>query len=276
MQSANVLSVCFEPTNACPGKCPYCLIESHVDEASPDDLDHVLGHLLRAGVRRIGFGGGEPLLRPDLFEMGRNLRNRDVGSLLRTSGMFPIDPKNAADAFDWIDLSMDSSNAEIFKRCRPGVPLEVLQANIRDLITSGARVRVSILLTSRNVSSLSETVRWLAEEGVSQVRVQRLVQRGKAVRTWSKLKLSTLDEDAAVNFVLSEATNRGIYARELMSVGSTTLCIVKANGEVFRGTPTGIEKMASVCNGDWFTESSNSIGEAQRATYMVQHDAHTY
>jgi hypothetical protein len=67
---ARVLSVCFEPTNQCPGKFPYCLIEKHDDDQTAEVLRLVIDRLLDHGTLRVGFGGGEPLVR------GRGSRHR--------------------------------------------------------------------------------------------------------------------------------------------------------------------------------------------------------
>jgi len=166
---ARVLSVCFEPTNRCPGKCPYCLIEEHDDDQIAEVLRLVIDRLLDHGTLRVGFGGGEPLVRGEVFQLGARVRERGAGALLRTSGMFPLDASGTRESFDWVDLSLDSSDPDIFRRCRPGVPFDVLVGNIGRLIGAGVRARVSILVTSRNVATIGQTVRWLAAQGVEAV-----------------------------------------------------------------------------------------------------------
>lgn len=276
--SANrpVISVCFEPTNECPGKCPYCLIENKENESSSKQLDHVLGHLYRDGIKRVGFGGGEPLLRPDVFIHGQELRIRGIGSLLRTSAMFPIDCLRARDSFDWIDISMDSVDPIVFRACRPGVPLEILKQNIVRLTSAGVRVRVSILITQRNISTLPSTVDWICETGVKELRIQRLVKRGKANRTWAKLKVETEEESRLISSIIDQARGHGSNARELLSVNSRTLCIVKGSGEVFDGSPDGSRRVSHVCNPLWNQNETATLAVAQHTNYLVQHDAHTY
>ena len=162
-----LLSVCFEPTNRCPGRCPYCLIEGHQRDAPKSDLNRILSELMDSGTMRFGFGGGEPMLRPDIFELGDFVRSRGRGALLRTSGMLPIDPATA-DAFDWIDISFDSYRRDVFELCRPGVSYDTITSNISRLAPA-VRLRASILITSINVRDVLDTVRWLSEAGVRAV-----------------------------------------------------------------------------------------------------------
>lgn len=266
-----VISVCYEPTNSCPGKCPYCLIENHQDERIEDRDLHVIKHISNAWVRRVGFGGGEPLLRPEIYRQAEYLKAAGVGTLLRTSGMFPID-RSSTSVFDWVDLSLDSVDENVFKRCRPGVPLDVLLGNIKALINHGVRTRVSILLTTRNRNTLAQTVDWLADAGVRHIRTQRLVRRGKADRTWNRLKLSSEQEEGALDLVHTRAQKAGVDARELRTVGSQTLCIVKSSGDVFSASATGTDRVGHVCNEGWESAINIQTLDSQARSYVADID----
>ncbi|WP_410640891.1 radical SAM protein [Amycolatopsis sp. lyj-346] len=263
-----LLSVCFEPTNQCPGKCPYCLIEEHDRDWPASALEAVLEALLAHGTARFGFGGGEPLLREDLRDLGLLVRQHGAGALLRTSGMFPMDVPALSAAFDWFDLSFDSVDADVFRRCRPGVPHDVLIANLLGLVASGARVRVSVLITARNLESIDRTVRWLAATGVRHVRLQRLVRRGQAKVTWEKLSVPAEVVGAVLAEQVTVGKELGIDVRELKTVSDTTLCIVKGNGDFFSGEPTGIVRRGSVFQPPDLIDIASRLFDAQSRAYL--------
>ncbi len=263
-----LLSVCFEPTNRCPGKCPYCLIEEHDRDWPTNSLKAVIEALLDHGTARFGFGGGEPLLREDLRELGLLVRERGAGALLRTSGMFPMDIPALSAAFDWFDLSFDSVDADVFRRCRPGVPHDVLVDNLLGLVETGARVRVSVLITARNLDSVDRTVRRLAAMGVHHVRLQRLVRRGQAKVTWEKLSVPADTVEAVLAEEVAVGEELGIDVRELKTVSDTTLCIVKGNGEFFSGEPTGIVRRGSVFHPPDLIGIASRLFEAQSRAYL--------
>ncbi|MEV6505536.1 radical SAM protein [Streptomyces sp. NPDC051642] len=266
-----ILSICFEPTNQCPGRCPYCLIEDHDGDHPTTTLRLVIDRMLSLGTVRFGFGGGEPLIRGDVFQLGAQVRERGGGALLRTSGMFRLEVQETNDSFDWVDLSLDSSDRDVFRRCRPGVPFEVLTDNIDRLADGAVRTRVSILLTSRNVRTVEQTVTWLAEHGVTDVRLQRLVPRGKARVTWNKLKLPGAVEDNVMDEMSHLGRVLGIRVRELRTVSEATLCIVKGDGALYSGEPTGIRHRGSVFRDADVTTVADLLFDAQMKAYCVGH-----
>ncbi|MEU4762327.1 radical SAM protein [Actinosynnema sp. NPDC023794] len=262
-----VLSVCFEPTNKCPGKCPYCLIEDHDQDWPTEVLRSVLAALLRHGTMRFGFGGGEPLLRPDLNELASYVRRHGGGTLLRTSGMFPMVAAETREAFDWVDLSFDTVDPDVFRKCRPGVPYEVLVENLGNLVRSACRVRVSVLITSRNLPSVERTVRYLADVGVRHVRLQRLVRRGQAKTTWRSLVVEPQVVDEVMAETIGLSGELGIDIRELRTVANTTLCIVKGDGRFYSGEPDGITRRGSVFNVAELQGVAERLFEAQADAY---------
>lgn len=262
-----ILSACFEPTNRCPGRCPYCLIEKHRKDTETGQLIQVLQELISHGVKRIGFGGGEPLLRSDIFELGSMVRREKAGALLRTSGMFKMDGSRVASSFDWIDLSFDSYDPKIFQICRPGVPYEVLVDNIQRL-AGITRLRASILVTSVNVNTVSDTVRWLADTEVKVVRLQRLVRRGRAIKNWSNLAVTEVQFDHALSEALAAGEAFGIQVAELKSVSNSTLAIVKSDGSIFEGDPTGIRYRGSVYSKDNLYDLARRLRGPQEAVYL--------
>jgi len=264
-----LMSVCFEPTNLCLARCPYCLIEHRTRERTTDHVLSVLDRLLDHGSLRIGFGGGEPLLRHDIYRLGRHVRAVGAGSLLRTSGMFRISGVDATEAFDWVDLSFDSVDPDVFRRCRPGVPQNVLMRNIQFLGRSETRVRVSILITTANRSTVEDTLRWLADAGIIEVRFQRLVRRGRARKSYRRLKPASDDEHNTMQTSLLTARSLGMSAVELNTISNTTICVVKADGRVFVGSPEGLVHRGSAFDSTTLDQVAAEIWKAQHLAYST-------
>lgn len=265
-----ILSVCFEPTNACPGRCPYCLIEDHQGDASTEALSSILRALLAHGTMRFGFGGGEPLLRSDIYTLGQLVRGCSAGALLRTSGMFQIDPYGVQDAFDWVDVSFDSSDPDVFRRCRPGVDFQVLQANILRLAQFSNRLRVSVLITQRNQHSISQTIKWLHAVGVSQIRLQRLVRRGQAKVTWDRLKVPRSEETTIIQESIEYGIRNQIEIAELGTISNRTLCVVKGDGALNVADPSGLIEAGSVFENTSLVACASLLYEAQVAAYSPE------
>ena len=83
------LSVPFVLTYRCNGRCTYCGSpgRSSQGEMSPDQARAVLAEVLDAGAERVGFTGGEPLLRPDLGTLVELARSAGALVTVNSNGL---------------------------------------------------------------------------------------------------------------------------------------------------------------------------------------------
>lgn len=265
-----VLSVCFEPTNLCSGRCPYCLIEHPVEEQSHARLISVLECLLGQGCVRFGLGGGEPLLRNDVYLLGAYLKERGAGVLLRTSGTVPIREEEAFHSFDWIDISLDSIDADVHTQCRPGISLVNVKRNIRRLASSNARLRVTIPLSRWNHFSLEKTLCWLHAVGVKHLRFQPLVPRGLARRVWAQVGLEEEEVRTLVDDGCRLARKLGIEARAHASTTTRSLCVVKGTGGLYMGTPNGLLERGSIFDHHGLQQIASELWQNQVDIYTLR------
>ena len=222
--------------------------------------------LLRHGFKRFTFGGGEPLAVPYVYEVGAMARSRGALSLLRTSAAIPFDRSSLASSFSMMDVSIDSTDPGVLAVCKPGVDPDVLFDNIR-LAAGSTNTRCNILLTSRSVESVGQTVRDLSGMGVRSVRLQRLVRRGRAVETYDEFALPEERYLQAVRECVILGESLGMQVAELKSVSRTTLCIVKPDGSAYRGDPTGIQLAGSVREEGTYRALEEAIGRSQEECY---------
>lgn len=84
------LSVLWEITHRCNLRCSHCLTEAGgAGEGGPslEEVRYILEQLHGMRVFKITFGGGEPLVRPDILEVLEMVTERDMGIRLTTNGM---------------------------------------------------------------------------------------------------------------------------------------------------------------------------------------------
>jgi len=130
MTLANPTSLGIAVTGACNLNCLYCYyaeaMDARSDLSSADWLDFFekAGSL---GVMRISMGGGEPFVRPDLFQLVDGVianRMRYViitnGTLINEKTIRAFDEGKRRIRLDAIQVSMDGSCPEIHNRTRPG------------------------------------------------------------------------------------------------------------------------------------------------------------
>ncbi|MBU3057875.1 heme d1 biosynthesis radical SAM protein NirJ [Pseudomonas indica] len=102
----------------CNLTCRHCYATSadstFRDELDTDEALRVIDDLHDAGVRVLILSGGEPLLRPDLFQLADHARTRGFFVALSSNGTL-IDEGNieriAAARFDYVGISLDGLEA---------------------------------------------------------------------------------------------------------------------------------------------------------------------
>src|SRR5262245_15141131 len=104
--------VVFFPTSRCTSRCVSCAwwMSDGGDDMTINEIDVVAKGLVPLGTRLVVFSGGEPLLRPDVFEAARRFRDRGMALHLLTSAI-GLAPRAAevAGCFDRVIISLDAS-----------------------------------------------------------------------------------------------------------------------------------------------------------------------
>ena len=86
------LSVIFVLTNRCNLRCPHCYCpKPETDELSTGEVSQLLQQMKDAGVFRVTFTGGEPLLREDLLELVAEAHRLRFIIHLKTNGTRIVD-----------------------------------------------------------------------------------------------------------------------------------------------------------------------------------------
>lgn len=262
-----LLSACLELTDACKVKCIYCLLENKKPAASRDQMIRIIHALRDYGVVRFSLGGGEPLDVSYIYEVGEEIRALGGIALLRTSACNIIDCEKAKRAFNLIDISVDSSNPDTLKTCKPGINAHIPLINIKNLVSHDVPTRCNILVTKYNQHEVFDTIAWLHAQGVTDVRIQRLVPRGKAKMLYDNLKVSDAEFDDIVRKSVSMGNSLGMVITELKTVNSQTLCIIKPDGILYVGTPKGILEIGSVFDFDSLNKASDMVSINQYQYY---------
>lgn len=116
--------ISWNTTNACNLKCPHCYREAGV--RSPRELTESEGRKLieeikRAGFRVLVFSGGEPLLRPDIFELISYARSLGLRPVCGTNGTL-LTPQTVRKLRETgvaaVGISLDSIHPEKHDRFR--------------------------------------------------------------------------------------------------------------------------------------------------------------
>src|SRR4051812_48350406 len=149
----------FYPTGRCNSRCVSCdwWKQTGADDLTLDEIAAVAAALPDLGTRMVVFSGGEPLLRPEVFDAAALFRGRGMTLHLLTSGvLLERFADRVAEQFSRVIVSIDAPSAPLYEQIRgvdalatvgrgiarlrrlaPGIPLSaratIHRANFREL-----------------------------------------------------------------------------------------------------------------------------------------------
>jgi MoaA/NifB/PqqE/SkfB family radical SAM enzyme len=111
----------FYPTGRCNSRCVSCdwWKQSGADDLTLGEIASLADALPALGTRIVVFSGGEPLLRPEVFDAAAHFRSRGMTLHLLTSGvLLERFAERVARQFSRVIVSLDATNAALYERIR--------------------------------------------------------------------------------------------------------------------------------------------------------------
>lgn len=148
------LNVMISLTDACTSDCGYCAIPQRNHPAlSTSRLREIIDELADLGACRVGFWGGEPLLRDDLGELIQHARSRGLWvSAVSNGDLVPRHIDRIRD-LDHLILSLDGAAAAHDQQRAPGSHGRVLAA-LRAARDAGIPAWTLTVLTRHNLDDV--------------------------------------------------------------------------------------------------------------------------
>jgi MoaA/NifB/PqqE/SkfB family radical SAM enzyme len=167
--------VIFFPTSRCNSRCVSCdwWKSSGADDLSLSEIAALAGSLPGLGTQLVVFSGGEPLLRPDVFEAAKLFRANGLTLHLLTSGV--LLEKCAAEVageFSRVIVSLDASTETLYQAVRGINALGVLEKGVARLRRLAPAIPVTARATLhrmnfRELPRLVDQARAMALDGIS-------------------------------------------------------------------------------------------------------------
>ena len=155
MHRPSPVAMTFAVTYKCPCRCTHCSAGNHkrsdVSELSTDEARRLIDDSQELGVTVIAFTGGEPLLRPDIYELIAHVDPQKAVPIMFTNGLYLTEEnaeRLAAAGLYTLFVSMDSPVPEEHDNLRgmPGL-FETAVAGLQRLKAKGFFVGVSSYAT---------------------------------------------------------------------------------------------------------------------------------
>jgi radical SAM protein with 4Fe4S-binding SPASM domain len=153
--------VVWNITRACNLKCVHCYNDSGAckasDELSTAEAKGVLDDLVQFGVPSVLFSGGEPLMRPDLFDLIGYAVERGMRTVISTNGTL-IKAETAKQmkqrGVSYVGISLDGVGPVNDKFRGVTGAFERTVEGIKNCQDAGVRIGLRLTLTKKNVQDL--------------------------------------------------------------------------------------------------------------------------
>lgn len=164
-------------TDRCNERCLYCMPEGYKgwerqqDHLTAEEIIRVVRVAAGMGFRKFRLTGGEPLVRRDLLEIVRGMKEipgvEVIGLSTNATKLAPLAQSLHDAGLRTVNISLDALDAEVYKRVSGGNVADVL-AGIRAAVAAGfERVKLNaVLMRGVNEHELWPLVLFAAEHGL--------------------------------------------------------------------------------------------------------------
>jgi len=210
--------VVWNLTNACNLRCQHCY--QRADKPSPDELSteeakRIIDQLSESNVSAIAFSGGEPMVRPDFYELAQYAVSNGLQVSVATNGTLLTQEnvkrlKEAGVAY--VEVSLDGAKAEIHDAFR-GVKgaFEKTCEGIRNAVNGGLYTGIATVATRNNLKEIPDIVDLAKELGVTRIIFFNFIPTGRG-EDISDVDLSPEERESLLKYLYQLASNGKIEA----------------------------------------------------------------
>lgn len=178
--------VVWNSTRTCNLKCRHCYMSSdakkYQNELTTAEAKQFIDDLADFNVPVLLFSGGEPLIRPDFFELADYAAKKGVRPTLSTNGTL-ITPEVARKIKDigvgYVGISLDGLREVNDKFRGKAGAFEAAMNGIKNCVTVDQRVGLRFTINHHNIQELENIFDFIEEENINRVCFYHLVYSGR-------------------------------------------------------------------------------------------------
>lgn len=178
--------VVWNSTRTCNLKCRHCYMSSdakkYQNELTTAEAKQFIDDLADFNVPVLLFSGGEPLIRPDFFELADYAAKKGVRPTLSTNGTL-ITPEVAREIKDigvgYVGISLDGLREVNDKFRGKAGAFEAAMNGIKNCVAVDQRVGLRFTINHHNIQELENIFDFIEEENINRVCFYHLVYSGR-------------------------------------------------------------------------------------------------
>ncbi len=208
--------VAWEITRSCNLYCAHCRAAAHSGgyegELSTDECFKLIDQIAEVGKPILILTGGEPLLRPDVFDIGKYAVGKGFRVVMGTNGTMvteSIATQIKAVPLSRISVSLDFPTPELQDKFRGAKgAFELALAGIKNAQAAGVEVQINMTVTQKNAEYLPELVDLALDLGVAAFHPFMLVPTGRG-KGLAQEELSPEDYESTLKWIYQKQLELG-------------------------------------------------------------------
>lgn len=229
-------------TGRCNLNCPFCYGKSKADDLSTTQIFSLIDELSSMNVFQLAIGGGEPLLRKDIFKVIDYCQQKNIVANITTNGTLVTDyiARRIKGKVGQVNISYNESISKSVKEFKNALNI---------LIENDINVGINLLATRKVISGLAKTIRELLNYKITKIIILR--PKPCSNKKWYGKNKLTKKELLELKRVLNKHNKRinvdcsltclmyDIPSQELREnavygcVAGVRFCTIKNNGDVY-------------------------------------------
>ncbi len=178
-------------TLRCNHRCIFCHREglpSNVNgvELTAQDWGFVASVASSLGIKYYKITGGEPLVRNDIVDIVRSIRNSGgIVSIVTNGSLLTKYAEELADLVSHINISLHSLNPEVFRKITHG-KLEPVLKGIDEALRNGIKLKIDYVVLSLNSHEYTDIINYASDKGVN-LNIIELIPLGMSLTEYNRL-----------------------------------------------------------------------------------------
>lgn len=218
--------VAWNMTKSCNLRCMHCYMDSenkkYEGELTTEEAKSFIDDLGAFNVPVLLFSGGEPLMRPDLFELAEHAKSKGIRCVISTNGTL-ITPEVARKikdtGFVYVGISLDGVKETHDKFRQKEGCFEAALEGVRNCVAVDQNVGLRFTINKHNFRDLPEIFDLIEKEDINRACFYHLVYTGRG-STMQDQDVTRQESREVMDYIMKRAKDfheRGIQ-KDILTV----------------------------------------------------------
>ncbi len=205
--------VVWNVTNRCNLHCKHCYINaedhSYAEELSTEEAKEFIYDLAKMKVPVLLFSGGEPMIRKDIFELGKLAAELGLRPVISSNGTLINDDiaKRIKEAgFQYVGISIDGSPATHDEFRNKKGAFDAALTGIRACMNNGIKTGIRFTVNKLNQVDLPFIFDLIKQEGIPRFCMYHLVYAGRGEQM-AAMDMTVEEKRKILEYVTNETLN---------------------------------------------------------------------